>query len=82
MAVRLIPCRNTETGAEAEIPETGLQHLPAYEPVNEDDRKRLGYEEPAETPAGGDQPPSDPPARKSKPATGSGKKNEGVNDGH
>lgn len=68
MAVRMILCRHSETGAEAEIPETGLQHLPAYVPVDEEDRKRLGYT---------DQPVGDPPAAAdpttSKPATGAAK---------
>lgn len=82
MSVRLIPCRHRDTGAEADIPETALQHLPAFVPVDEADRKLLGYDEPADDtpPAGdaepdGDQTPAhdDPPARKSKPATGAAK---------
>lgn len=33
MSVPLIPCRNPVTGAEAEIPETALQHMPDWQPI-------------------------------------------------
>lgn len=85
MAVRLIRCRNTDTGGEAEIPETGLQHLGAYEPIEAADRKRLGYDQAsadqaAQAPAGGDQtdagaPPADDNP-KGKTATGGKTKKE------
>lgn len=72
MAVRLIPCRHKETGAEAEIPETGLQHLPAYVPVDEDDRKRLGFEAPADSADNADSSTTGEDTT-SKPATGAAK---------
>ncbi|MGH3375983.1 MAG: hypothetical protein ACRDP6_14690 [Actinoallomurus sp.] len=77
MAVALILCRHRESGVEVEIPETGLKHLSAYEPVDPADRERLGYDKPADgaQPEGEPPtpPPSDPPAPKSKPATGAAK---------
>ncbi|ROO82578.1 hypothetical protein EDD29_0058 [Actinocorallia herbida] len=33
MAIRMIPCRNTKTGAFAELPETALKHFADYEPL-------------------------------------------------
>jgi hypothetical protein len=79
MPVRLVPCKHKDTGAPANIAETALQHFPAYEPVDPDDRKRLGYdktEDEQPTPAGQQPPASDAHARKSKPAPGAAKKNE------
>ncbi|MGI5233841.1 hypothetical protein [Actinoallomurus sp. CA-142502] len=46
MAVAFITCRHEVTGATADIPETALKHLPAYVPVDADERKRLGYDDP------------------------------------
>lgn len=34
MAIRYVRCRNAETGGEAELPETALGHLPAWEPIS------------------------------------------------
>lgn len=84
MGVRLIRCRNTVTGAEAEIPETGLQHLGAYEPTEAADRERLGYDKPSSEQTGqgpaGDKSEVAAPAAddtpKSKPATGGKTKKE------
>jgi hypothetical protein len=59
--VPLIPCRRIDDHTvTAEIPETGVRHFAAFEPIDPEDRKRLGYDAPAET---SDQtPPADPPA--------------------
>lgn len=74
MAIRFIQCWNTITGAETELPETALQHLPAWQPVDEDNRVRLGYDKPpADTPADAGDPAEGQPARKRKPATGAAK---------
>lgn len=43
MATRFVHCRNTVTGATADLPETALKHLAAYVPVDPADRERLGY---------------------------------------
>lgn len=48
MGVRMVPCRNTVTGGEAELPETALQHLPNWQPVD------------AGSPPAADEPPADP----------------------
>lgn len=37
MPVPLIPCRNTLTGAETEIPETALRHMPDWQPITDDE---------------------------------------------
>lgn len=82
MPVRLIPCRHTDTGAETDIPETGLKHLSAYEPIDAEDRKRLGYDKPADDdkqPDTGETPPAggtETTPTPSKPATGAAKKNK------
>lgn len=46
MPVQLIPCRNSETGATAEIPETALPHMSSWQPIDQD-------------PADGEQAPAD-----------------------
>jgi hypothetical protein len=77
MAVRLIPCRRVDDHTvTADIPETGLQHMAAYEPVDEADRKRLGYTD-ADQPAGDQTPPAETPAPESthKPRRSAGGKN-------
>jgi hypothetical protein len=59
--VPLIPCRRIDDHTvTAEIPETGVRHFAAFEPIDAEDRKRLGYtDDAADT---GDQtPPADPP---------------------
>lgn len=92
MAIRFIPCRHSVTRAETELPETALQHMPAWVPTDPADRERLGYDEPAETPTDGEEPPAegadggeppgDQPARRKKPAGGAAKNTKENNDGH
>lgn len=65
--IPLIPCwRVDDHTVTAEIPETGIRHFAAFEPIDPEDRKRLGYiDTPAET---GDQtPPADPPSPQTEP---------------
>lgn len=57
--VPLILCRRVDDHTvTAEIPETGVRHFAAFEPVDPEDRKRLGY---TDTPADEATPPADPP---------------------
>lgn len=76
--VPLIPCRRVDDHTvTAEIPETGLQHFPAYEPIDEADRERLGYTSDAgqaadpgdKTPPAG-TPAAQPTTKPRKPASG------------
>lgn len=77
MAVPFVTCRHEVTGATADIPETALLHLPAYMPVEEADRKRLGYDDPTSADPGDSAQAGDAePTSKSKPATGAAKQKE------
>jgi len=71
MAVKLIPCRNRETGATAEIPETALPHMTSWEPIESGTEKDTAEAAAADITSDPDVPsPDDPktPARKSKAA--------------
>lgn len=75
MPVPLIPCRNTVTGATAEVPETALQHMTDWVPLGDEQPDEIGpnpvFAEggviPAEAAAAEDRP-AGPPASKSKAA--------------
>lgn len=58
MAIEFVTCRHKVTGGIADIPETALQHLPAYVPVDAGERKRLGYADPPD----GDAPQTGTPS--------------------
>jgi hypothetical protein len=79
MAIRLIPCRHKDTGAEAEIAETALRYFPDYVPAGENDRKRYGYDKPDSNGEPSDQSAAPagesttPPAPKTKPAASAAK---------
>lgn len=93
MAVRLIPCRHTTTGAEADIPETALRygHMPTYEPIEEADRDCIAQAQEADRAAAeaadADKTPTSPPpapatgTTPSKPATRAAKNTKESRDG-
>jgi hypothetical protein len=54
VAIETVPCRNQVTGAEADIPETALRHLPNWQPIDQlapPDPALAGDEPSPETPA-------------------------------
>lgn len=65
MPVPLINCRNSKTGATAQIPETALPHLPDWEPIKGEDRvdpsARTQLTDPPAPPTDGDQGEPDRP---------------------
>jgi hypothetical protein len=75
--VPLSPCRRRDDHTvTAEIPETALQHMGAFEPIAAADRERLGYTDTpdpadAKTDAAGEDPAIDnPPAPKPRRTAG------------
>lgn len=74
MAVRLIPCRHRDTGAETEIAETALGYFPDYQRLDQEpgEGKAADDERQPDPEPGGEQPPGTD--RESKPATGAAKK--------
>lgn len=63
MPILIVPCRNTETGAEGEVPESALPHLTNWVPLDQADTDPPADATPDEPPDGQQATPAPRTAR-------------------